>query len=294
MPAVFLCVVVFLLYTAQAFADKQSSRIANTDNQVMLFGVVKCGLSALFALIFLLCSFHIGEVNVHTVWISVLAGIGQGVCTYLLVITLKQCMMVQVNLFMSVGVLVPTIMSMILYNEPLSLLRWGAIGLFLISAALLLGIKKWEDFKMNGKACGLLLLLSLFFGLIMFAQKSYPKMVPSGNVSLFSLLMYCTSTLLLSIGFFATRKKAENMPKNSKGKKFFLTAVVCAVIVFLLNQSITLLSGQLSAALAFTLTNGAKLLLVVLVSVLYYKEKLTWRSMTGMLLMFISVFILSV
>lgn len=294
MPVVFLCLVVFLLYTAQAFADKQSSRIANNDNEVMLFGVVKCGLSALFALIFLLCSFRLGEVNVHTVWISVLAGIGQGVCSYLLVITLKQCTMVQVNLFMSVGVLVPTIMSMILYNESLSLIRWGAIGLFLIAAALLLGIKKWEDFRMNGKSCGLLLLLSLFFGLIMFAQKSYPKMVPGGNVSLFSLLMYCTSTLLLSIGFFVTRKKVDNMPKKSKGKKFFLVAVVCAVIVFLLNQSITLLSGQLSAALAFTLTNGAKLLLVVLVSVLYYKEKLTWRSMTGMILMFVSVFILSV
>ena len=122
---------------------------------------------------------------------------------------------------------------------------------------------------------------------------------PLGEACRFSLLMYATSTSLLTVMFFLTRKKAKDSPneipdENKNRKAFFVVAIICAAIVFLLNQTVATLSGRLDAVLTFTMTNGAKLLLVTIVSLLYYKEKLTVQSAIGMILMLASVGILSV
>ena len=291
-----LCAATFVLYTLQAFADKLSSKITANTKSVLLFGVIKCGFGAIFAALFLLITRQSIAFYRHTLWISVMSGIGQGVCTYLIIATLKRSSLIQVNMFMSAGVLVPTILSAVFFGEALNFIKIAAIFLFLIAAALLLGVKSVKDFSVNKTTFLLLFALGVFFGIIMFGQKSYPKLVPSGSVALFSLLMYSTSTLFLAICMLFTKKSEEESIsiKTVVNKKFIIIGILCAIIVFSLNQVITLLSGLLPAALVFPLTNGAKLVIVAIVAILVFKEKPQISVFIGMLFMTGAIYMLSI
>ncbi len=295
---ILLTSVVFILYFAQAITNAEGSKVSGNSREVLAFGMLKNIFATAFSLITLLVflkSDGIGEVNGFTLPVSLLAGVSQAICTFLIISLLKRISLIQVNLFMTAGIIVPTVLFSIFFGEALTFLKILGILVFLISAVFILGVKKPSD--LIAKKGDILPLFTLFFfyGLILFSHKAYPTLIEGGSVSLFSLLMYGSSTIIMTLIMLFTKKKDEiSSEKPKPKKKFVLIAMLSAVVIFLLNQTSVPLSGMLPSAVVFPLTNGGNILMASLASFIIYKERPKLSLLIGFVLFTASMILLLV
>ena len=285
-------VVIFIMYMLQAFVDKSASKYTKGSSGTIGYGLVKNSISAIIAL----CVAVIGGMALPTssaILISLLAGISQAICTVFILLALQKYSIMQVNLFMTASILVPTICGMFLFSEEFTIIKALLIVVIILSSGLILGINKLSDLKMGGKNFILLIIVWLFYGAIMLAQKMYAKYIPDGNSADFSFYMYTSSCFTLAI--MSLIMKIKNGKKRvlsfPRGKLLYL-CIVAAVIVFIMNQTLTELSASMPSYILFPLTNGGKLVFVLIISALVFKEKPTKKMIAGCLLMITSVLLL--
>ncbi len=286
--------ILFVMYSLQAFIDKSASNHTNGNAATMGYGVAKNFICTVISF----CIIAFGGLAMPTasvILISLLAGIPQAICTITILWSLQKYSIMQVNLFMTVSVLVPIIVGTFLFDENFTFFKAFLIIVIIFGSGLILGIKKLSDLKFGGKNFVHLIIVWFFYGDIMLAQKMYAKYIPQGNIMELSLYMYFigTVTLLLwsLISKIKQRNKNENVLVLPKGK-LLVFCVASAVVILVMTYYLTSLSAILPTYLLFPLTNGGKLIFVLIISYLVFKEKPTKRMLLGCLIVLSAVLLL--
>ena len=280
--------IIFFMYMLQAFFDKSASKLSCNTGSTISYGVVKSLISSIIALVAVLFS-GFEPITVPALIISLLAGISQAVCTVFILLSLQKYSIMQVNLFMTASVLIPTVFGFFLFDEKPTVIKILLIFVIIYAASLILGIRSFKELKLGGKNFALLIIVWLFYGGIMLAQKMYGYYLPESNPSVFSLYMYLISFISLSlVSGLRLRKEKFSLPKG----KLLVVCIVTAAVVFVMNQTLTVLSATMPSYILFPITNGGKLVFVLLISAVVFKEKPTFKMILGCVIMLTAVLLL--
>ena len=224
-----------------------------------------------------------------TILISVVSGAATSFFVIAWLIAVRTGAYMMVDVFPTIGLVVPIVGCRIFFGEEI---RWNhVVGiLLLILAAYVLCTYNRDIGKAKLTFGSLLLLIACGFsyGLISFAQKWF-RYGSEKDVSVFNLYTYAASALILLIAYvlFRTLKKEKAGEEKTGGKgKLAVLVVVMSFCIFLHSLFSTLAAGYLSSALLYPLLQGSGLILSMIMSAVFFGERITPRCLLGIGLAF--------
>lgn len=212
-----LIVLSFMAIALMRVAQKVSAKKVSKEVQGRIFfryGGYYNLLSALFSLITL---FIVGfdGFNIPTILCALATAICLALELFATIEGLKVTTLV-VNQMFSVGALIiPCIVGIFFFNEPMTIWQWVGIGLFVIAMYFMVSETRQNNTKKtekNSLKTIMLLLLTLFAGGgTMVAQKAFAVVVPNGSVAMYSFLMFALNAIILYVGY-----GISSLAKNNK------------------------------------------------------------------------------
>lgn len=250
-------------------------------------------LSMLFSII-TLCIVGFEGLN----WQTALCSLGTAIFLGIEIITgieaLKGSPLIVCQMF-SVGALfIPCIVGIFLFNEPMSAWQWVGLCLFTVAMYFIVAPVKEKDEEKPKKISlktWIMLIVGLFAsGGTMIVQKVFSLLVPNGNVAAYSFLMFAFSALLMYSCYLVfgliSRKKERTEKREWKPlpKVLLICGAFLAFAVFIVNILVTNLGKVVESAILFSVSYAISIIITILVGVLYYKEKIGWKNIVGILL----------
>lgn len=296
-----LVIVSFMAIALMRVVQKVSAKKVSREVQGRIFfryGGYYNLLSALFSLITL---FFVGfdGFNIPTILCALATAICLALELFATIEGLKVATLV-VNQMFSVGALIiPCIVGIFFFNEPMTIWQWVGIGLFVIAMYFMVSETKQSETKKSEKislkAIMLLLLLLLAGGGTMVAQKAFAVVVPNGSVAAYSFLMFALNAIILYVGygisFLAKNDKLQRLETTVEEKQsiamprvLLVYGLILAFAVFVINMLVTELGKYISSAILFSISYAIGIVITILVGTIFYKEKITIRNMIGIVL----------
>lgn len=239
-------------------------------------------LAAAFAAVTLVCTKNFSGCNATSILIAACSGTFLAIGSFCGIKSLNGGTMVLNSIFATAGLILPCIIGIFAFNEPLSLIQIICIGAVLVSAVLLISSSKKISGGFSLKTFIYLVLSFISNGMVMFCQKLFGMIMPDGNVALFSLLTFLIPAIALFVAVaFIPSEKAE--PRKLPNK-LIVCAVFQAFAVFVIQQLVTMLTPVMHSAVLFTLVNGSATIITAIVGALMYREKITVKSACGIII----------
>lgn len=289
--------IILIFRVVQAIFNKRSS--IEVKNIPMLIGYTsyKMSISAVLAFGLLLIAGNGIKIDFLTFVIGTFSGLSLFLSTFFGVYAMKSGTVSLNSMFGTAGMLVPLFAGIFLFGQPISIMQWVGVGIFFVSAFLLVKNSKQTYSNFSFKTM-LLLIGSLFAnGFTMFAQQLFTAYVPTGDVSAFSFVSFAVLALLGGIVFAVLSiKNNKKSAKEKESLKFtpilFVCGVALAVSVFVINQLATMSTLLVSPIILFTFINGGGTIISTVVAAILYKEKLTLNTILGVIIGVVSLVII--
>lgn len=201
----------------------------------------------------------------------------------------------------SMSTVITAFSGLILFGESISVTQ--IIGIVLMMFCLVLSVKKDTDSEKKAAARWLILCILTCFatGAIGILQKLHQSSAYKGELTAFLIIAFAFS-FVFSAGNIAVLKL--KMPKTESSDKLvfhkkksplplLVALFVVAGVGIALNNMINLhLSGTVPSAIFFPIVNGGGLILTTLVSVFFFRERLTRIQWLGISLGFVATMLL--
>ena len=223
------------------------------------------------------------RIDAATLGFSILCGISMAICMVTNLIALKDGAVVLVQVFSMAGILIPCILGTFLFAESVSILQFAGVAILLLSTCLLMQYSSGLYGKTTAKGILLLILVLVSNGTTMLAQKMFAFYIPDGNVSMFSFLSFGIPALALLPFQVLTAKKEKRKVQMLPGKVLLIGGILAVTLLFV-SQLSTVVSATLPSVLVFPVVNGGGLILSSIIAAVFYREKLTLRSIAGLAL----------
>ncbi len=180
----------------------------------------------------------------------------------------------------SLSTVIPAFSGAIIWSE--KLLPQQYVGVLLMVACFILSVKKEEE-KQTVQPKWLIYAILVFVstGLIGVLQKAHQMSEYAAETTGFVVVAFAFASVLSAVMYFLTSAKEQG--ERIKVSPMIILLFVAAGICTGLNHQINLyLSGAMDSAVFFPLVNGGHLVLVTLLSITVFKEKLTLRQWIGL------------
>lgn len=277
--------IVMLCRVVQSIYGKRTALELRTLRSFIGFQAVRNAIAALLGLALVLLSGKGLYISLNTLWIGALSGLCitlSGACSNWAIhsATIPLC-----NIFGTAGIFFPILFGLFFLNQPMHWMQWCGVGIFMISAVLLIGSSKKIYCDFRPKTLFLLIGILVFEGFTMLCQQLFTTLEPNGDIAAFSFVSFGTIVVLSPLTLFLFRKET-NGQKTSPifSKKLLPNAIFLAVCIFLINQLITLCTTMISPVILFTISSVGHTIISTAVAAIVYKERLTFRSVLGIIL----------
>lgn len=224
---------------------------------------------------------------------------------------IKGCTLIVSQMFGVGALFIPCLVGIFLFDEPMSVWQWLGLLLFMVAMYFLVAATKEKSESAPAKKMSLKTILYLIVCLLagggtMVVQKVFAVLVPNGNVATYSFLMFALNALILYACYFVlifikrpARAQAiktpvaeavaiTETPARAGWQRLSKLLLVCGLLlafaVFVINMLVTELGKTVPSAILFSVSYAISIIITILVSVLYYKEKITWKNIVGILL----------
>ncbi len=205
-----------------------------------------------------------------------------GICSLL---AMRGASVALTSLFGTAGLLVPTLSGIILFDQRVTWGQWLGIGFLFCAAILLASSSQKTNGKISPKTIIFLFGSMLANGSTMLLQTLYKAWVPAGNVSLYSFLQFgIPAVTLFAVSLFWSIRVQKEYPKTEK--KLLLYTLFASAAVFGVSQISTIASAIIPIAVLFPVSDGGNTIIATLVAAVLFREKLTVRSICGVLIGF--------
>ncbi len=173
------------------------------------------------------------------------------------------------------SMIIPALSGWIFWHEEIGITKIFGIVLMLISVALAVINKEDGKQKTTIKWLFLALAAGLFSGLVGVLQKIHQSSEHSGELMYFLVIAFSFSAVYSASTLFVLKqKKIKPTVKFSLKSSAGLMFVGSGAAIALPNMINLYLSGVMSSIVFFPVVNGSNLLLMLLVSVVLFREKL--------------------
>ena len=256
-------------------------------------------------LLFVIFDGGMSQLNVskEVFFVALLSGIATSAFIVSWLLAVQKSAYTAMDAFLSMGILVPILFSCIFYHEGVSYSQ--LIGLVLLLGSVILMSLYTNQIKQKMSLATVLLLVFVGFsnGVTDFSQKMFANSGASTPASVFNFYTYVVSAIILCILFFCLKERKPEIaaPEAEKGEKAAALdkqkiAYIAVMAVFLFCNSYfkTLAASSLSAVQLYPLSQGTAMILSLLMSALFFKEKIKPLCIVGMVVLFIGLLFLNV
>lgn len=284
---------ILLLRFPQSYFNKKTSGMVNGAAAYFLYSAYSYLLAGGAALILLLAE-GVGGISLPAFGISALGALSLALNLYCGLEALKSGVMVLASLAGSAGLLLPCIAGIFMFDEPMRPMQFVGIAVLIFSGWLLIGYSKEQKGAFTPRTLLLLLGSMLSNGMIMVAQKMFSKFLPDVSASVFSFLAFglvgvgMLACLLLRLARSRSTDEIKKMPK-----KLFLYGIILSGILLVINQLATVAGRAVPSAVMFPINDGGATIISAVTAAIFFNEKLTARSVCGLLLGIASLMIIN-
>lgn len=285
--------IILIFRVVQAFFKKRTSNEIKGTTMLIGYSSFKNTVSAVLGLVILIIAGNGFKADYLTVLISAFSGIMLFLSEFCSIYAMKSGTVSLNSMFGTAGMIIPIIAGTVLFNKTVAPMQIVGLGLFFISAFLLIQASKTIYSNFSFKT--LLLLIGSMFanGCTMLAQQMFTAYVPQGDVTVFSFLSFGIIAVSLSVFYsFSNAKHKEEKENTRISKSLIVCGLALATAVFVINQLATLSTNLISPVILFTFINGGGTIISTLVGSIVYKEKISVKTALGILLGIASLIII--
>lgn len=225
----------------------------------------------------------------------ILISILSGVVTTLMILSWLMAVREGAFVFLDVcsasGVVLPVIVSHLLFKESVSAIQYAGIALLIAAVYLMSGHNKSLKGKPSIKLIMMLIVLMVACGASSLCSKMYTYYVPGGSVVIFNLLTFLTAAVVIGV-IIPFVKAPINVPRINLWKitpyVVFMSATMFTYLYF-----ITKATSMITPILMFPLYNGMLLIQSMIMSVALFEERITRRGIVGISLTIVSLIIIN-
>lgn len=277
-------IIILLLIVPQNFSSKKTSGLVTNSQSYFLYGTYSYILAGLIAFVMLLFDGMSGF-SLPAVGISALGAVSLAVSLFCSIEALKSGVMVLAAMAGSAGLLLPCIAGIFMFNEPMKPMQFIGIALLIFSGWLLIGYSKEQTGSFTPRTLLLLIGSMLSNGSVMLAQKMFSKYLPDTSVSIFSFLTFGLIGIGMFIGLVPSLLSQSGRAKIAAvPKPVFLYGTISSIILLTINQLATLAGRNVPSAIMFPINDGGATIITAITAAIFFKEKLTVRSVCGLIL----------
>lgn len=207
-----------------------------------------------------------------------------------------------VSVFTNLGVIVPLILCAVFFDEPISIMQIIGIVILLIAIWLMLGYNKGLGGGLTVKDVIMLTVCSVANGLCDFFIGSTSKLGTAlGNTfgfketavdnTIFNFYMYLLSFIIL-LAFTGISSVSHHKAEIKINKKILSYMVLMAIFLFVNTYFKSLAGGLLTSSQLFSINTGGSLVLASIMASIMFKEVPNLKSIIGIILTFVALFML--
>ena len=296
-PILLFCVL-GIVRAAQKICTKKTAGLVEGGITFFRYGAYYQLLAALVSLITLaFVGFH--GFNLPTLLCAGASALCLSVSIFSSLEALKGCTLVLINMTSSASIVIPCVLGIFLFDEPMSALQWIGLAVFILSAYFLVSDSKSTGGKMTFKTVIMLIAYFLGEGSIVVVQKYFAKSVPDGNTAMFSFLMFASNAVMLFICtvIFASVRAREEKTRGKiepLNKKLYGYGAVLAFAVFVVNIVITTLAKTVDSVVLFSAESVISISVTTAVGALVFKERVTVKKTIGIAIGLVAVLLINV
>lgn len=198
------------------------------------------------------------------------------------------------SIFGMLGSIFTCFLGSIVYNEQIKLNKWFGMVILLIAVLIMSKYNKEIIRKQNKAAIIILIIGAISSSLADFSQKIYMNEIGE-NPKVFNFYTYLFATLLLLILLpFAKGKLRKESGESLYNKKYIAICGIISLGLYLNSYSKTFAASYLTTAEIYPVLQGANLIASAILASILLKEKITNKSVLGMLCAFLGLIIMNV
>ncbi len=298
MGYLFLCLAV-LAGATKGFCGKKTSGAVTRSSDTMLVNVLRMLLCVVigFGTIAAGGNTELLKINSNVLWISMLSGVSTALFVVLWLISVKKSAYMMLDVFMTLGTIIPITACSLLYKEAIKLNQ--IIGLVILVFAVLIMCSYNNSVKEKMKVSSFLILVlcGVANGIADFSQKLFVKTESSATIEVFNFYTYVFAGAFLLLCYIISVKKLdkENLSYVAdKIKSVFFYIIIMSVCLFLYSYFKLLAANTLSAAQLYPLSQGLAMIVSTVMSAVFFKEKLNAKCIIGIVIAFVGLIFINV
>ena len=281
------CLFALLVGVTKGYCGKKTSGTVTTLPGTMLFNAVR--MLICIPIGFLCVLIYTGSpslaIDGKTLLISVLSGAATSCFVVSWIACVRKGAYMMVDVFLTLGVIVPVVLCRIFFDEAV---RWNQIlGILLLAAAAYIMCsynKSIGKAKIKLSSVLLLTFCGAANGLTSFSQKWF-RYESSADVSLFNFYTYIFSAVILIACWLTVRAAHPDQSGGTIDRKTLIRlggyVTVMSLCLFLHSLFSTMAAGYLASSQLYPLMQGGSLVLSMLMSAVFFGEKINLRCIIG-------------
>lgn len=296
MGYLYLVLAVFAGITKAVCSKKQSSK-AGTVPSALLTSFVRM----LFCLPIGAAFFLIGGsklyalADVGTILISLLSAAATSAYVIAWLFSVRKGAFMLSSVFVMLGVVVTVGLSAVFFSESVTVKQIIGLIVLVIAALVMCSYSKDIKGRLTASAVVLLILCGLLTGVMDFSQKLFVYVVKDGSVEAFNFYTYLFSSVILGVCYllFSKNRSVEAEEPLRVLKAVLPFIILMGVATFLGSYFKTLSATYLPAPVLYPLFQGLTLPLTSITMALFFKERITAKSVIGIIIAFVSMLLIN-
>ena len=282
-----------MLYFPLILADKLGSE--GTEEKAMLFkySFYRSLMGVVFGSLIMITTGSKMHLDVYTVLTSLLFGLMLGLCMLVTFYSMQVTTVAISTVFKAASVIIPCIFGALFFDESITFINVAGLILFLVSVYLIVSKNQDKEIKFGFKA--LLACLGVLFtnGTGSISMQLFGKFVPNGEEAVFMFISYCVQSVILLIIYLGYSVKNKTQKAGTVSKKMWIYGIAGTAAAFLIQQITAGLTSEISALMIFPIIMGSSVLMGVVVGLLCFKEKISFKSMAGFIGVIMSLILIN-
>ena len=278
--------------TAKGYCGKKISNSITTGKQSIFINAVRMIFCLLISFVILLPEIISGSfmLDAEAIAYGTMAGITLSAFLVTWLLAVKHGAFMLISVTQMFGVVVTLVCSFLVFSDTILPRQMIAIALLIVAVIIMASYSTKLKGSLSIKAIILLVLCGLSSGLYDFSLKLFTHF-SSASVSTLNLFSYLVAAVVLgAIFLFCKDKNAFDAKKMLHDTG--IVVIVMSICLFVNSYFKALANNYIPPAQLYPIYQAGGLIFSALMSMLFFKEKITPRCILGLIIAFVSILLL--